>query len=599
MINPVSLPSSAGINYGNGDVAHLSEGDALAVPSISNATRQLAYRDSLIALALNDVIAAVNNKEQFVPMPGVRTTLPAGSSEILSNFAIPSGLEARVLNATVSSEPTTAGIELDIYYAQGFGNSTGTNIVSTSTVYNGGGSFYNNGEFIFSITNKSNIPVTAIIAVLLTVRPLGDQTSALTPAVVEGPPGPAGQPGLTGSVGPSGAPGAAGTPGIVWMGMWNGNQPGGGIYSPPQAVSFTGIDDVTSSYIAQASTTSADIPGFSPKWQLLAGAAVIQGEQGPPGTSGFVFTGPWSPSISYQQGQVATYFLSSGIAQVAASTAGVSAQFWLNMSASVAGTVSAGSLFTVSGFTGGNAGLNGNYTLTTVPTLDTSGGVGNGYYIFSSVYAGGVTLAETAVSSVNVVFSLATAAWYAGLNGILPTLGTPPPGNGWTLFLSNYVPDQAIVVQEQQPAGTGSNLTSGTTRQFNVVEYNSIQGASLSDATVMLPAGTYRCRVAAPAYFMQGHYAVLNYQTGNLASPILRGSSAYAPRISVTGSPPYYVAGSVSVIEGYFTLIATSNLCVFHLTELSGTVTNGGGYPSEISGSDNEIYATATFWKVA
>ena len=107
-IDPVSLPSAAGVNFGEGDVRHFSEGDAVGVPGLSAPTRHLAQRDTLIAEKLNEVIDDVNNKEQIITLPVYRTVLPATTEEIIANFRIAPGYEARVLNAIISSTPVSS-----------------------------------------------------------------------------------------------------------------------------------------------------------------------------------------------------------------------------------------------------------------------------------------------------------------------------------------------------------------------------------------------------------------------------------------------------------------------------------------------------------
>src|SRR4051812_40472560 len=150
-IKPIDLPSAAGVNRGEGDVRHFSEGDSFSVPGVSGPTRELAERDNLIAQKLNETIQIVNNKEQFVPLPILRTTLPPNDNLVVTNYRIPAGFEARILNASIASSPLSADIQLNIFYATGFGNSTGESLVSTSDEITSGTSFKQNGEFIITI----------------------------------------------------------------------------------------------------------------------------------------------------------------------------------------------------------------------------------------------------------------------------------------------------------------------------------------------------------------------------------------------------------------------------------------------------------------
>jgi hypothetical protein len=232
MIDPVSMPSAAAINYGENDVRHFSEGDSLDVPGLSTSSRHLAQRDVALASKLNEVIGEVNNHEQFVPLPVVRTILPPNAEEIVVNYRIPPGFEARVLNAIITSIPPSASAELDVYYAQGYGNSTGTTIVSTSTEFTSGTEFYSQGEFIVTLKNRGGATLEMIASLILTMRPVTERQGVLIPSVppaVQGPPGPQGPVGAAGGTGPAGA---AGTPGLTWKGVWNGGALAGGTGSP-------------------------------------------------------------------------------------------------------------------------------------------------------------------------------------------------------------------------------------------------------------------------------------------------------------------------------------------------------------------------------
>ena len=85
-IKPVSLPAGAGLDYGSGDVRHFGLGDAVNVPGLSNPTRNLAQRDNLLAEKVNEVVAVVNNREQFVPLPVIRTIVAPNDETIITNY---------------------------------------------------------------------------------------------------------------------------------------------------------------------------------------------------------------------------------------------------------------------------------------------------------------------------------------------------------------------------------------------------------------------------------------------------------------------------------------------------------------------------------
>jgi len=283
-IKPVSLPAAAGLDFGKGDVRHFSPGDAVDVPGMSNPTRYLAQRDNAVAEKLNEVIGVVNNQEQFVPLTLVPTVVPPNEEIIVANYRIPAGFESRVLNAAISARPASTNIELNIYYAQGFGNSTGTDIVTTAAEFTGGVQFYQVGEFIVTLKNTGPVSLEMSASVMLTVRPLGAQGTLLVGTIIQGPTGP---PGVTGPPGPAGPPGSggAGSPGMVWQGAWT----NGHTYSANDVVSFALYGSVVSSFICRVPNTASlnsNDPGTDDvvTWNAVAlGGATGVGMQGPPG----------------------------------------------------------------------------------------------------------------------------------------------------------------------------------------------------------------------------------------------------------------------------------------------------------------------------
>lgn len=291
MIDPVQLPSAAGLDFGNGDVRHLAEGDEMGVAAISNPTRQLAQRDTVIAERLNTVIAEVNNKEQVVPVSIPQIVVPASSQEIITNFRIPPGYEARVLNAIISSSPLSSSIELDVMWANGYGNVTGESVVSTSSELTGGTKFYPTGEFIIAVKNTGDTTLDIVAQVLLTVRPITSITSAILPAPSVAPPGPPGIKGDPGKPGGPGSTGAPGSPGLIFRGRWT---------RTPFPVAF-GVNDVVtldfagtsgaSSFVCLSPHIADDVNKPNPTlvptaaWDFLAEAGAI-GSTGTAGSAG-------------------------------------------------------------------------------------------------------------------------------------------------------------------------------------------------------------------------------------------------------------------------------------------------------------------------
>ena len=279
-IEPVSLPSAAGIEYGSGDVRHFSPGDAVDVPGLQNPTRYLAERDNLLAETLNEVVEQVNNGEQVVYLPVVRTVLSPNESATVSNYRIPVGFEARILNAAVASTPASPSIQLNVFYSSNtFGSTSGAQAVSTATEFTGGTSFYETGEFIIQLNNTSASALTLTASVILTVRPVGGTGSLLAATVV---PGPAGQPGPTGPPGVPGQPGSggAGTPGMIWSGTFQ----FGNTYRAKEVVSYSLYGSLLGSFICN--TTTMEDPQTSYLTSDGVWSPVALGSQGPIGSSG-------------------------------------------------------------------------------------------------------------------------------------------------------------------------------------------------------------------------------------------------------------------------------------------------------------------------
>lgn len=282
-IEPISIPDAAGLNYGENDVRHFSEGDAMDVPGMSNPTRQLAQRDVAIAQKLNEVVETVNNKEQFVPLPILRTVLSPSAEEVVTNYRIPFGFEARVLNATVTSNPPSASAELDIYYGTGFGGTTGEVLVSTSSEATGGTVFKSQGEMIVVLKNKGGQALEMVASIILTMRPVGSTGGVLISAPPPATVGPPGQQGIPGNPG-VGLPGSPGSAGMVWSGQWSSLVS----YTASQVVSFAPNGTNTSSYIALALTAPGESPSSVPaKWDTVAAAGANgSGAPGPAGAPG-------------------------------------------------------------------------------------------------------------------------------------------------------------------------------------------------------------------------------------------------------------------------------------------------------------------------
>lgn len=283
-IKPLNLPTAAGLDYGNADVRHFSEGDDQSATALSNPTRHLAYRDVQLAQKVNELVEFANNREQFVPLALVRTTVPGGTEIPVLNYRIPEGFEARILNAAVTSLPVSTDVELLVYYSAGFGGATGSAVVTTSTEFTGSVQMYSEGEFIVALKNKGSVPLEMVPSLLLTVRPLGATGSLLVASVVQGDPGLPGIQGATGPAGPT-STAVAGTAGLRWRGPWSNLSD----YDVGDVVSRTNAG-ITSSYVGIVGSDSGspqDPLTATTYWELLAqGSAGADGADGSDGAAG-------------------------------------------------------------------------------------------------------------------------------------------------------------------------------------------------------------------------------------------------------------------------------------------------------------------------
>lgn len=256
------------------------------VPGMTNPTRNLAERDNLLAEKLNETIAVVNNQEQFVPLPIVRTNVPPGEEIVVTNYRIPAGFEARVLNAVISATPTSTSAEINVYYSSAYGGSTGTAVVTATpgSEFTGDVNFYQTGEFIVTLKNTGAATLELAASIMLTMRPLGAEGTLLVGSVIQGQQGP---PGQRGGPGPQGIPGTggAGSPGMVWQGAWV----NGAAYSPPDVVSYaySGTYGSWICRVAHIASAGVNDPQTSQTiWNYVAFGVAVAGSEGPTGPAG-------------------------------------------------------------------------------------------------------------------------------------------------------------------------------------------------------------------------------------------------------------------------------------------------------------------------
>lgn len=161
--------------------------------------------------------------------------------------------------------------------------------------------------------------------------------------------------------------------------------------------------------------------------------------------------------------------------------------------------------------------------------------------------------------------------------------------NGTELPLASAALNDYICIQDQKAQNTnGGTCTAGSwqTRDLNT-EVSDVGGhASVATNQITLAAGTYVCKISAPAYATGRHQAILYNVTD--ATNELIGTSQF------NGTSEGH-ATNESVIVGKFTIVASKVFEVRHKSELT-EATYGFGVACNFA---TEIYTIAEFWKVA
>lgn len=174
MLTQIHLPGAAAQNFRDGDVRHFGPTDVFSSETVSQATRNLAYRDALLASKINEIVYSVNSAiiNIFPINPGT-LTLAAGEVSIVSRFRIPAGYEAKVISAALSCSTNTSGASLSIGYDDtGFGNiptQTVITLVSGNEI-SGESAFFGKGEFTFALENLIGSTADINLSVLIGMR---------------------------------------------------------------------------------------------------------------------------------------------------------------------------------------------------------------------------------------------------------------------------------------------------------------------------------------------------------------------------------------------------------------------------------------------
>ena len=190
----------------------------------------------------------------------------------------------------------------------------------------------------------------------------------------------------------------------------------------------------------------------------------------------------------------------------------------------------------------------------------------------------------------------------AGGSGLVVTDGSTSVSNVGQITVDNVVdsgggqviisfnPPDYILVRDEKAAGTdGGTFTSGSfqTRTINTEVSDTGGHCSISANQITLAAGTYECRIEAPAYFCNQHTAVL-YNISDTVNELI-GSAARAGASGDSDMAP-------SIIVGKFTIASSKIFEVRHRCE---TTRASDGFGNASNFGVVEIYTIAEFHKVA
>lgn len=212
-------------------------------------------------------------------------------------------------------------------------------------------------------------------------------------------------------------------------------------------------------------------------------------------------------------------------------------------------------------------------------------------------------LANTGNLAVNTdKFTVAAATGNTAVAGTLGVTGVATIGDASLLATSAAPTTDAMIanklyvdnrrayvkISDLKSNGTsGGDFTLGAwrTRVLNTEDSDTGNNSAISSNQVTLVAGTYECRISAPAFRVNAHQTRLRNVTAG--TTILLGTCEYADSDNIVGNR--------SFIVGRFTIAASQALEVQHRGEVTKTV-DGFGVKSSLG--VGELYTIAEFWKI-
>lgn len=154
-----------------------------------------------------------------------------------------------------------------------------------------------------------------------------------------------------------------------------------------------------------------------------------------------------------------------------------------------------------------------------------------------------------------------------------------------------FLPPYCKVVDQKAEAVQGGTFTSGAwrTRDLNTIQWDDDSLiASLAANRITLVAGTYECRIHAPAYTVSGNRIRLQNITD--ATTVVTGASGQHTNNSNGTSDAW--------IFNRFTIAASKALEVQHVCQVTSNTYGFGVAMGGVFATGVEVYTEAEFWLI-
>jgi hypothetical protein len=170
------------------NVRHMGPDDVQSSVVFANISRVLASHDQQIVDAFNSLVSDLKNVLIPVPIMLPRTSIPSLGTVWVGNLRIPTGFNATILNASVSSAPVEKQCQLQIIHSAGTygqnGSGSGvTTLVNTTDEYTASGSYVGEGELIFKVVSTATARIAFSASIYVVLKQVVTAGSTGTPTI--------------------------------------------------------------------------------------------------------------------------------------------------------------------------------------------------------------------------------------------------------------------------------------------------------------------------------------------------------------------------------------------------------------------------------